>query len=330
MKPRTQSTQTLRPGRRASALAASVLLLLFILVAPLEAQQTETNQAGLVIQFGDGQVHTVCVDLGAEGQASSEKVLRASGLATIIDYNSGLGSTVCKIGGAGCNFPSSQCFCQCTMKPGDPCVYWAHFHLLDGQWRYSTQDANGFIVRPGDIEGWAWGPGTSQAGTQPPVFSLEQICSAPPTATLPAWTPSPTPLPPTPSSTMTMTPAPTSTPLPPTATPAPTSTPLPSDTPAPMVASPTQTAMSAPLPTFTIERILPTETATQAAPTPTPQATLAPPATALRVSPTTSNIHTVGEQQAAPGESEETSGYVFFGVLVLSLASGLVVLKARQ
>ncbi len=326
MKPRTQSTQTLRPGRRASALAASVLLLLFVSVAPLEAQQAETNQAGLVIQFGDGQVHTVCIDLGAEGQASSEKVLQASGLATLIDYNAGLGSTVCKIGGVGCNFPASPCFCQCTMKPGDPCVYWTHFHLLDGQWRYSIQAANSFIVRPGDVEGWAWGPGTAQAGTQPPIFSLEQICGAPPATTLPAWTPLSTPPP-------SATPAPTDTP-PPSATPAPTDTPLPSATPAPIVASSTQTATSAPSPT--LERPLPTQTSTQAAPTPTPQATAPPALTAPQPSPTAADIHTVGEQQAKPGAessqgaSGKTSGYVFFGVLVLSLVCGLVVLKVRQ
>ncbi len=327
MKSRTQSTQVLRWGRRAIELAASTLLLLFLVSTPsASAQQGENNRAGLVVQFGDGQVHTVCVDLGTDGQATSEEVLRVSGLAMVIDYNSGLGSTVCKIGSVGCNYPANPCFCQCTMKPGDPCVYWTHFHMLDGQWRYSIQAANGYTVRSGDVDGWAWGPGTAQAGTQPPLIPFEQICSAPSTVALP---------------TATWTSAPTATTAQATATTAatPTDVPLPSATSAPIVAPPTQaateTATPAPPPSSTpvVESAAPatqTAPATQAAPTSAPQVFVPLTAGEQQPSPVVASTSlAVGEQEVA-GASGEIGNYVVFGVLSVVLVVGLTVLRIRQ
>ncbi len=328
MTSRTQSTQVLRWRRRASVLAASTLLLLLFVSPPsTSAQEGENNQAGLVVQFGDGQVYTACVDLGTDGQATSEEVLRTSGLAMTIDYNSGLGSTVCKIGSVGCNYPANPCFCQCTMKPGDPCVYWTHFHVQDGQWRYSIQSANGYVVRPGEVEGWAWGPGTAQAGTQPPLIPFEQICSAPPSAPLPA-------------ATQTLAPTATTVQATVTATATPTSTPLPSATSAPTVAPPTQAATETTTPTpppSSTPVVEPTATATQTAP-----ATQAAPTTAQQKvfvplsageqqpSPAVASASfAVGEQEAS-GASGETGSYVVFGALVVVLVAGLAVLRIRQ
>src|SRR5689334_8388264 len=53
----------------------------------LRAQSGAPNQAGLVIDFGDGRVQTYCIDLGDDGQATGEELLRATNLAVIIDYS---------------------------------------------------------------------------------------------------------------------------------------------------------------------------------------------------------------------------------------------------
>lgn len=332
MRIRAQSAQIARLSRRASGLAASVLLLVLLgLVNPVAAQEGETNQAGLVVQFGDGQVYTACVDLGPDGQATGEEILRAARLATVVDYSSGLGGTVCKIGNQGCGFPAERCFCQCTMKPGEPCIYWAYFHLLDGQWRYSIQGANSYVVDPGDVEGWAWGPGATGGGTQPPLTTFEQICSAAPAATLPPTAP---PLP-----TTTRTPLPTPT----VATDQPTSTSTPTATP-----SPKPTTSAPPTPSPSPETPVPSPQSSVVAPetatpspapsaTPTVPATQAPTSIAIvsapeneQLAPTTEPPPLALSTPEAPGASEETTNYVFFGALVVILVIGLVALRVRQ
>ncbi len=196
-------TQSIRRQflRVSGLLAASILIWLTPTRAALA--QDDPHQAGLVVQFGDGTLYTACVDLGPDGQATGEQVLRASGLETIIDYNSGFGGgAVCQIGDQGCNFPAEKCFCQCTLKPGDPCVYWTYFFQRDGEWRYSVEGASRRVVHPGDVEGWAWGLGAVDSGAQPPLIPFEQLCGPPPTPPSPSPTPTPTALlamPPTPS-----------------------------------------------------------------------------------------------------------------------------------
>jgi hypothetical protein len=325
MKRSTQPVWMAQLGRRAGGLAASVLIVsLFVLSNAATAQGGSTNQAGLVIQFSDGSVYTACVDLGAEGQATGEEVLRASGLATVIDYSSGMGGTVCKIGNEGCNFPAQKCFCQCTMKPGEPCVYWSYFHLLDGQWRYSIQGANSYIVKPGDVEGWAWGPGTFEGAVQPPLIPVEQLCSIGPGAT---GTPSPLPAASaTPASTAP--PAPTDTPLP-SATRALRATMPPSATSAPPTRSftpspqPTTSATPAPVSSAppTVERAAPAATTppTRAVPTPVPE---------TRQFPTAANQNTVAATSREM--SGGTNNLIFFGALVAALVVGLVVLRIRR
>src|SRR5689334_4388603 len=90
----------------------------------LRAQESVPQQAGLVIDFGDGRVLTFCVDLGADGQATGEELLRASNLPVIFEYSGGIGGAVCKIDTVGSDFPSEPCFSHCTLQPGEPCMYW--------------------------------------------------------------------------------------------------------------------------------------------------------------------------------------------------------------
>lgn len=241
-------------------LTALVVLLLAAGLLPhvTYAQDATPAKAGLVVDFGDGTVTTACVDLGPDGQATGEEVLRASGLAVLIEY-SPMGGAVCSINGRGCNYPAQPCWCECMSSP---CVYWAYYHLVDGQWVYSTRGASNYVVRAGDVEGWAWGAGTVAQGAHPALRTFAEIC-APPTAT------------PTPSPTATMPPPPTDTPTPPpTPTPWPTATWTPS-------ATWTSTPIAAPVETLPTAgaTLTPPPTAPPAAtPTQPPTPTVQPPA----------------------------------------------------
>jgi len=179
--------------------------------APL-AQATEPHQAGLVIDFGDGRVMTFCIDLGADGQATGEELLRASNLPVIFEYSGGIGGAVCKIDNVGSDFPAEPCFAHCTLQPGEPCVYWSYSQLVGDHWQFSQVGASSTIVHSGDVNGWAWGESTIAQGAQPPLRTLAEIC-LPATATPTA---SPTPAP---SATPTATLPPAAAPPPDTATP---------------------------------------------------------------------------------------------------------------
>lgn len=182
------------------------------------------THAGLVIQFGNGSVGEYCVDLGADGRATGEEILRESGVDVIVEYQ-GLGAAVCKIESDGCNFPADPCFCDCSMQPGDPCTYWAYHRLQGGSWVQSPMGAGNTQVVAGSVEGWSWGTGTVSEGTQPPVRTFDQLCAAvlataTPTVAPPTNTATP---PPTLTATATSRPSATAT-EPPTQTPAPTGT----------------------------------------------------------------------------------------------------------
>jgi hypothetical protein len=173
----------------------ALLILTLGLPVAVPARADGPNQAGLVVQFGDGSVLSRCVSFG-EPSLSGYEVLARAGLTVVAEF-SGLGAAVCKVENDGCNYPANTCFCQCE---GSPCVYWVYHHLVGGAWQYSGFGASTYQVEHGDVEGWAWGQGDPNGGVQPPVMTFEQICAAPPTATpLPTATPvptaTPTPLP---------------------------------------------------------------------------------------------------------------------------------------
>ena len=153
------------------------------------AAQPSAPRAGLVIDFGDGRVQSFCIDLGAGGEMSGEELLRASQLPVVIEY-SGLGGAVCKVGGTGTNFPDESCFARCTLRPGEPCLYWAYSRLAGGAWQTSQMGASSTTIHAGEVDGWAWGQGSSGSGAQPALRTFEQICAAA-TAT-PSASPTPT------------------------------------------------------------------------------------------------------------------------------------------
>jgi hypothetical protein len=152
-----------------------LLLVAFVVTLPTlgRAQEDGENQAGLIIQYGDGRVETACVRF-SEPEISGLDALERSGL-SYIAQTGGVGAAVCKIGGDGCDFPNEDCFCRCK---GADCTYWSYQQLRDGQWAQSPLGASSSKVRPGNVEGWAWGAGSVAQGAQPPVLTLEEICVA--------------------------------------------------------------------------------------------------------------------------------------------------------
>jgi hypothetical protein len=188
------------------------------------------SRAGLVVQFGDGHVVTRCIAF-EEDEISGSDLLARSGLDVVIDASRGMGVTVCRIEGEGCDYPSQPCFCQCM--GGGECGYWNYFYRDAGEaeWTYSALGALLRQVRPGSTEAWVWGDGRTPPSDD---LTFEAICAMPtPTATR-------TPVPPTaspatvlaePTKTRPSTPRPID---PPTATvlaPSPTSTPAPNISP---------------------------------------------------------------------------------------------------
>lgn len=169
-------------GQPVARIVTLALLLLAVSSLPWTAAAEEPNQAGLVVQFGDGRVETRCVSF-ADDQVTGADLLALSGLSAVVDPSSGMGVTVCQIEGEGCPYPAEPCFCQCM--GGGECAYWNYFFRDAGQseWTYSALGAAIHKTKPGSVEGWVWGDGHN-----PPAEDLtfEVICAAPspdPTAT---------------------------------------------------------------------------------------------------------------------------------------------------
>lgn len=163
----------------------SVLAAVALGIGVREVDAQGPNRAGLVVRLGDGNVLTRCVEFD-EAEISGYELMERAGL-EVARRADGLGGIVCSIQGIGC--PVGNCFCQCS---GSTCTYWSYWHLVGGQWSYSSLGADIHRVRNGDIEGWSWGENES-----PPLVPFDQICVAPATATpVPTATPTDTPLPP--------------------------------------------------------------------------------------------------------------------------------------
>jgi len=131
--------------------------------------------AGIVVQMGDGTVHSFCLPLTG-GRTTGEQLLRQTGLALAVDQTP-LGAQVCQIQAEGCAWPAESCWCRCRLLSGD-CRYWAYSTLEDGAWRYALLGASAREVAPGDVDGWAWGKGGLTGGVSPPVVAFETMCRA--------------------------------------------------------------------------------------------------------------------------------------------------------
>jgi hypothetical protein len=140
--------------------------------------QPESGRSGLVVRYEDGRVETRCVELQA-AEVTGADLLAQSGMDTIVDASSGLGITVCRIEGQGCDYPAQPCFCQCSGT--GPCAYWNYFYrdAAESEWTYAPLGALLRKVKDGSVDAWVWGDGA------PPDRDLtfEAVCpQAAPTA----------------------------------------------------------------------------------------------------------------------------------------------------
>lgn len=168
-------------AQRARYFAATLVLLL---LCAETASAQEEQRAGLVVVHGDGRVVTQCVAF-AETTISGADLLARSALDVAVEA-SGMGATVCRLDGEGCDFPAESCFCQCQ---GSPCIYWSYWRLNNGEWQYSNGGAGNTTVQDGAVEGWRWGLGTVEAAAPPPDVAFADICDvqeAPAAQTAPA------------------------------------------------------------------------------------------------------------------------------------------------
>lgn len=148
------------------------LLVALVLISVAEAQ-VPANRVGLVVRHDDGRILTACVEFSEPTISGTEVLLRA-GLDATMDVQRG--GTICSIDGEGCQFPIESCFCHCETL-GAACTYWAYHHLIDNQWVYSQIGASSYQVKPGTVEGWAWGQGAEGEGATPPVYTFDQLCA---------------------------------------------------------------------------------------------------------------------------------------------------------
>ncbi len=158
-------------------------ILMAVLLGPSLAWANEPNRAGLVIQFADGQTETLCVEF-KEKEITGADLLVRSGLDAVVDPSSGLGIIVCRIEDHGCDYPTEACFCQCSGS--GPCAYWNYFYREPGQdsWSYAALGALRHQVKPGSVDAWVWGDGTTLPASD---LTFEAICPSPtPAATQPA------------------------------------------------------------------------------------------------------------------------------------------------
>ncbi len=294
-----------------------VLLGLLALVPSVGQAQSEPNRAGLVILHGDGQVVSACVSFG-EPEITGLELIERAGLSFQAQTNGG-GAAVCKLDGEGCDYPAEDCFCKCK---GAECVYWAYQHLNGGAWSYSRLGASATKVKPGAVEGWAWGAGSVQNGAQPPLLSFEQIC-APPGDQPPA----------VPTTALQPSEIPTTAPEPPTAAPIAQPTLPPPTT---VAAAPTAVSVApSAAPTLAAPTDRPTELPTAAQATAAPSRSAAP--TAAAAAPTVTSApsatlelaRVVTPTPALAGGARNTLNYLAFGGILLFLVISIVVVLLR-
>lgn len=295
----------------------TVLILLIAYSGSLQDSHAQTlNQAGLVVEFGNGSLYTDCIAFEGESLSGYDLLVR-SGLSLETAFDPSQGVAICKIESDGC--PADDCFCQMP-------EYWSYWNLVDSSWSYSGSGSNLNRVENGDVDGWSWGE-----GSPPPVVTFDQLCAPPPP---PTYT-----LPPPPTETNTPKPQPSDTPEPePTDTfIPPTYTAEPSHTAIPPSSTPSPSASYTIAVTSRVTRTLQTlQKADNAESDPT----------RTEISKSTTKVHTPAPTQTkksprtrtpkvkvdAKHENKDLLGYAVFGALLVGLGLTLtrIILKGRR
>ncbi|MBM7846688.1 hypothetical protein [Herpetosiphon giganteus] len=289
--------------RRLLVVIVAMAMLLLGNLAQSIAAQGDGHQyhAAVVVQYASGAVDARCVGFDQESISGYDALLAAG--FNVVAEGSSMGAMVCSIDSVGCDYPNESCACKCQ---GGDCTYWAYSHLIDGVWQYSKLGAGSSKVRDGAVEGWAWGGGSVERGSTPPIISWGEVCAAqaaPVATVVPA-----TEIPATATNEPTAIPAantvaPTLVADSPTITLSPTSA---ATAPLATQAEPSATNVANPT-SVASPTIAPTEQATA-----TVSATSAPTAT-------NSVVSTPSPEPSSSGSN--TTNYLIFGVILLALAS---------
>ncbi len=163
-----------RPRRIAAstgAVAAGLLLLAPLLMAPVPAQATASNCVAVVVDSGSsasGRCMTWRSGLTGAGALSG----------TRHSYRFSSTGLICSIDG----FPAN-----CHV---DSTHYWSYWHRAPGSssWTYSSEGAGTYNPRRGETDGWAYQNGSSR---KPRSISFSTICPAPRTPPNPPAKPPP-------------------------------------------------------------------------------------------------------------------------------------------
>ncbi len=132
-----------------------------------------SNQAGLLVTFGDGTSQSVCVAFDDES-ISGYQLLVDSGLGIITqDFGGSLGQALCKITSGsesdGCDYPNQDCFCD------RPTNSWVFFVPDSGQtsWSVSQTSISSTNVSNGRAQAQLWGDDSRS----PPSCFFADICT---------------------------------------------------------------------------------------------------------------------------------------------------------
>jgi hypothetical protein len=146
------------------------LLLAFVVPLLAFSVVSADGEAGLVVDYGDGDVRTFCVGFSGD-DIRGDQLLRAAGVS--LHSISGL---VCALDGTGCPDASNtqNCLCKCQ---GSNCTYWSYFTQKYGaSWIYSSLGLTAQKSRDGDLQAWKWGTGGPSSAPAPAATTFEQVC----------------------------------------------------------------------------------------------------------------------------------------------------------
>lgn len=155
--------------RRTAFIAALVMLSLALGAVP--GRTTASNQAGVVVRFGDAEVRRICVVFD-EAEISGENLLRRTGLTLTVEQSS-YGTAICRIDRDGCNYPNEPCFCRSPVFWG----YWTR-DSNSSKWTFSQEGSAARKIHNGSVDAWVWG---RDGKPEPEDATINDVCAEPAT-----------------------------------------------------------------------------------------------------------------------------------------------------
>lgn len=158
------------PGRVLLVPALLIVLVAGLLLAGhAAAQETPVNVAGVVVEYGDGQVSYGLVPF-TEESLSGFDLLDRTGLSLLAIEFGGLGQGICAIEDTGCDIDACRArMCQ-TGDPNSPFWHYSQYSAGEG-WAMVPLGASSSRVTDGTIDAWAW----SSDEANPAITSIEDI-----------------------------------------------------------------------------------------------------------------------------------------------------------